>query len=143
MKKVLIINSNFYQEISKKLLDGCLKILNSKSVDYDIVETLGALEIPATLAIMHNENKYDGYIALGCVIRGETTHYDHVCLESIRGINQLAINHKLALGNGIITVENKKQAFDRITSNNNKGSFAAKACLQMIEIKKNNHISCS
>ena len=86
--------------------------------------------------MLHDESKYDGYIVLGCVIRGETTHYDYVCLESIRGVNQIAIDHKLAVGNGIITVENQKQALDRIAENNNKGAFAAKACLQMIEIKK-------
>jgi len=137
MKKILIINSNFYKDISSGLLEGCIEILKSLSIDFDISTTLGSFEIPAALSILHNEDKYDGYIVLGCVIRGETTHYDHICLESIRGINNLAIKYKLALGNGIITVENKQQALDRIKKDNNKGSFAAQACLQMIEIKKN------
>jgi 6,7-dimethyl-8-ribityllumazine synthase len=139
MKKILIINSSFYQKISEELLKGCQRVLEKNSVEFDTIEILGAFEIPATLAILRNDSKYKGYIALGCVIRGDTTHYDYVCLESIRGINQLAIDYKLAVGNGIITVENEQQALDRVADNNNKGAFAAEACLQMIEIKKTDH----
>jgi 6,7-dimethyl-8-ribityllumazine synthase len=135
MKKILIIQSNFYGTISEGLLKGCLKVLESESIKYDIKTTLGAFELPAALSILNDSKKYEGYIILGCVIRGETSHYDYVCNESIRGINQLAIDKKLAIGNGIITVENKKQALERIKDDNNKGDFAAKACLQMIEIK--------
>ena len=83
------------------------------------------------------QNEVAGYVTLGCVIRGETTHYDYVCLESARGINKLAIKHQLAIGYGIITVENKEQAIARADVNQkNKGGFASQACIEMIKIKE-------
>ena len=135
--KILIINSTFYEKISQRLLDGCIREIEKHKYDYEIIETIGAFEIPATISILENDN-YSGYIALGCIIRGETSHYDHVANEAIRGINELAIKRKLAIGNGIITVENQKQALERSDFNNkNKGTFATQACIKMIDIKKN------
>lgn len=137
MAKILIIQADFYKEISSLLLEGATKQIIEAGYQYEIITVLGAFEIPAVISFAKDTNKYDGYVALGCVIRGETTHYDYVCLESARGLNELAINHKLAIGYGIITVENEEQAIARADiKKKDKGGFAAKACLEMIKIKK-------
>jgi len=138
MNKILIIQSIFYKEISKMLLEATIEELqNQEEVEYEIINVPGALEIPATIAMANETNKYDGFIALGCVIKGQTTHYDYVCQESARGLNDLAINHKLAIANGILTVENEEQGLERADKNKrNKGGFVAKACIEMIKIKK-------
>jgi 6,7-dimethyl-8-ribityllumazine synthase len=134
--KILIIQANFYQNISKMLLAGTIKELEKQNCQYEIIDVLGTFEIPAAIAIASQNNKYSGYIALGCVIRGETTHYDYVCLESARGLNELAFKNGLAIGYGIITCENEEQAIARADMlQKNKGGFAAMACLRMIEIK--------
>lgn len=134
--KILVIQANFYQNISKMLLTGAIKELENQNFQYEIIDVFGAFEIPATIAFAAQSNKYDGYVALGCVIRGETSHYDYVCLESARGLNELAFKNYLAIGYGIITCENEKQAIVRADIlQKNKGGFAAKACLRMIEIK--------
>lgn len=137
-KKILIIDARFYEEISDALLAGAIAVLKKASVSYDHISVPGALEIPAAISIAHASAhyQYDGYIALGCVIRGETTHYDTVCNESARGLNDLALQHQLAIGNGILTVENEEQAMKRADSKRlNKGGSAAEACLRMIELQ--------
>ena len=136
MQKILIIQAPYYKKISQMLLDGASRALKSENVEFDIIEVAGALEIPAAIAIAKDNKKYTGFIALGCVIRGETSHYDYVCQESAHGLNLLAINHQIAIGNGIITVENEDQAIARADpKQKNKGGFAVKACLQMIKLK--------
>ena len=96
----------------------------------------GVFEIPAVIAFAKDSKKYEGYLALGCVIRGETTHYDYVCLESARGLNDLAIKEKLAIGYGILTVENEAQAIVRADpKQKDKGGFSANACIEMIKLK--------
>ncbi len=136
-EKILIIQANFYQNISKMLLEGAIVELEKQNYQYDIIDIFGAFEIPATIAFAALSQQYQGYVALGCVIRGETTHYDYVCLESARGLNDLAFKQGLAIGYGIITCENQQQAVCRADKNQkNKGGFAVKACLKMIEIKK-------
>jgi 6,7-dimethyl-8-ribityllumazine synthase len=137
MAKILIVQANFYDHISKMLLEGAAEELKKQNYQYDIIDVLGAFEIPATISLASKANKYDGYIALGCVIRGETTHYDYVCLESARGLNELGYKNGLAIGYGIITCENEQQALTRADiKQKDKGGFAAKACLRMIEIKQ-------
>jgi len=134
--KILIIQANFYQHISKMLLAGAIKELEEQNYQYEIIDVPGVFEIPATIAIASQSAVYGGYVALGCVIRGETTHYDYVCLESARGLNELACKHCLAIGYGIVTCENELQAIVRADIlQKNKGGFAAMACLRMIEIK--------
>lgn len=136
MQKILIIQAPYYKKISQMLLDGASRALKSKNIEFDVIEVAGALEIPAAIAIAKDNKKYTGFIALGCVIRGETSHYDYVCQESAHGLNLLAINHHLAIGNGIITVENEDQAIVRADpKQKNKGGFSVQACLQMIELK--------
>ncbi len=139
--KIIIVQATFYQDISKMLLEGAIAKIKENGYDYETVTVPGAFEIPTTIAIIAKSKKYQneivGYVALGCVIRGETTHYDYVCLESARGINKLAIKYQLPIGYGIITVENKEQAIARADINQkNKGGFASQACIEMIKIKE-------
>ena len=137
MSKILIIEAVFYKDIATKLRQGAEVALRKQKTEYDIESVPGALEIPAALnfALESSEN-YDAYIVLGCVIRGETSHYDIVCNESTRGVYDLVLRHKLALGNGILTVENKDQAMELADpSRKNNGCDAAKATLHMLALK--------
>ncbi|MFT6332923.1 MAG: 6,7-dimethyl-8-ribityllumazine synthase [Lentimonas sp.] len=137
MQKILIIQAPYYQEISKMLLSGTEKQLKKSGFEYEIIDVLGAFEIPTAIAFAEKSGKYQGYIALGCVIRGETTHYDYVCQESARGLNELGFKEHLAIGYGIVTCENEAQAIARADEKQkDKGGFAALACLKMIELKK-------
>ena len=118
------------------MLEGAIYELEKSNKEYQVIDVPGALEIPSTISILNESKKYDAFIALGCVIRGQTTHYDYVCQESAHGLSLLAINHKIAIGNGILTVENEEQAIARADKDQkNKGGFAAKTCIRMIEIK--------
>ena len=137
MKKILIVQAVFYQKISAMLLEGATKKITDLGFEYDIVTLPGAFEIAAAIAFAETSKKYVGYVALGCVIRGETTHYDYVCLESARGLNELAFKEKLAIGYGIITTENEAQAIERADPNKkDKGGFAANACVEMVKFKE-------
>ncbi|AQX18285.1 6,7-dimethyl-8-ribityllumazine synthase [Bartonella sp. CDC_skunk] len=137
--RVLIVEARFYDEISDSLLAGAVSVLQKAEVSYDIITVPGALEIPCaiTLAEKNNEIYYDGYIALGCVIRGETYHFEIVADNSCRALMDLTVYQQLAIGNGILTVENELQAWERVRNDEkNKGGFAAKAALCMIALKK-------
>lgn len=138
MKKILIIQATFYQHISKLLLEGATKKITDLGYEFEIITVPGALEIPAVISLAKDSGKYAGYVALGCVIRGETSHYDIVAGESARGLSELAIEKKLSIGNGILTVENEAQALVRADpAKKDKGGFAAMACVEMIKIKEN------
>lgn len=135
MKKILIISAGFYKDYESMLLQGAKEEL--KGADVEILAVPGCFEIPAALCMAIKSNAYDGFVALGCVIRGETTHYDYVCGESARGINHLAMKYQVPVGYGIITAENDEQAFVRAdTKQKNVGGRAASACLAMISIKE-------
>jgi 6,7-dimethyl-8-ribityllumazine synthase len=141
---ILIVEARFYEEISDELAKGAIAALKKAGVTYDRLAVPGAFEIPAAIRMairaMHfhpHRRRYDGYVALGCVIRGETTHYDYVCQESARGLQNLALEFTLALGYGILTVENESQAWERArVDRKDKGGDAARACLAMIEAKR-------
>jgi len=135
--KILVIEARFYDKISDALLEGALDVLQKAKVEITKVTVPGALEIPHVISMAEAAKKgFDGYIALGCVIRGETTHYDYVCQESARAIMDLAVDKQLAIGNGIITVENEDQAWARASKDKkDKGGFAANATLKMIKIR--------
>jgi len=135
--KILVIEARFYDKISDALLEGALDALQKAKADITKVTVPGALEIPHVISMAEASNAgFDGYVALGCVIRGETTHYDYVCSESARAIMDLAVNQQLAIGNGIITVENEDQAWARASKDKkDKGGFAANAALKMIKIR--------
>lgn len=135
--KILIARACFYTDIADMLLAGAADALASDGVEYVLVDVPGAFEIPATIRLALNSGEYDGYIALGCVIRGETTHYDYVCAESAHGLQQLALEHGAAIGYGILTTETMEQAEERANpTKGNKGRDAAEACLRMIELRK-------
>ncbi|WP_017930407.1 6,7-dimethyl-8-ribityllumazine synthase [Robiginitomaculum antarcticum] len=142
MTKILVVEARFYEDYSDMLLEGALDVLQAAKAHITKVTVPGALEIPHVISMAEaaqknkKEGGFDGYVALGCVIRGETSHYDYVCEQSARAIMDLAVNQQLAIGNGIITVENDKQAKARADkTKKDKGGFAANACLKMIKIR--------
>ena len=136
--KILVIEARYYTALSDALLEGALDVLQRAKAEITKVTVPGALEIPHVISMAEEANSgFDGYVALGCVIRGETTHYDYVCGESARAIMDLAVNQQLAIGNGIITVENEDQAWARAKKDKkDKGGFAANAALKMIKIRE-------
>jgi len=136
--KILIIEARYYESISEDLLQGAIAKLQASNAEVVKVNVPGALEIPHVISYAEKANSgYDGYVALGCVIRGETTHYDYVCSESARALMDLAVDYQLAIGNGIITVENEAQAIARSKPDQkDKGGFAASACLRMIQLRE-------
>ena len=139
-KKVLIVDANFYQDLAAELVRGAIAELEKIGVSYERLSVPGALEIPGAISLVSQGNDaklFAGYIALGCVIRGETSHYDIVCGESARGLSKLALDRNLVIGNGILTVDNWEQAWARASvSKKNKGRDAAIACLSLFGIKQ-------
>lgn len=135
---ILIVEARFYDDMSDALLDGARRALEGAGVTFDVVTVPGALEIPAAIAFARaGRTIYDGYVALGMVIRGETYHFELVCNESARGLTDLAIAGKLAIGNGIMTVENAEQGWARADRNRkDKGGAAARAALAMIGLRE-------
>ncbi len=139
MAHILIVVADYYQDITDQLVAGATAHFDATGHSYDTLSVPGAFEIPAAIrfASLAKDRLFDGYIALGCVIRGETSHYDYVCGESARGLNELALTHHLAIGYGILTVENKEQALARADmKGKNKGKEAAEACIRMIALKQ-------
>ncbi len=140
MKRVLIIQAVFYKNISEMLLNGAISKLRQLGYEYEVITLMGALEIGPCISMICNSaqaQNYLGYIALGCVIRGETSHYDIVCNNSSNSISYLATKYGLAITNGIITVENENQAIIRADINQkDKGGFCAQACVDLIKIKE-------
>ena len=134
----LIVEARFYGEIADAQLAGAKSALSAAGVSFEHVSVPGALEIPVAIAMAAASQKhFDGYVALGCVIRGETTHYETVCSESVRGLMDLAIAENLAIGNGILTVENEEQAWERADmAQKDKGGDAARAALTLATLRK-------
>jgi len=135
---LLVVDAPYYTELSASLMEGVKEVLDEAGATFDYVTVAGVLEIPAAVAMADASDKhYDGYIVIGCVIRGETTHYEIVSNESARALMDLSVSRLLALGNGIQTVENEAQAWARAKkSDKNKGGGAAEAALGMIELKR-------
>ncbi len=135
--RVLIVEARFYADIADELVRGALAALDAAGAAHERIAVPGAFEVPAAIGFAIDGGKYDGYVALGCVIRGETTHYDYVCGESARGINHLAITRGAAIGYGILTCDSRDQAWARAAvDGRNKGRDAAEACLAMIALKR-------
>jgi 6,7-dimethyl-8-ribityllumazine synthase len=140
--RALIVEARFYDDIQDALLEGAAAELKAAGVGYDVITVPGALEIPAAIAIAidaaeKNGKPYDAAVALGCVVRGETIHFEIVSMESSRGLMDLAVNRRFPLGNGIITVNTEEQAWARARANDlNKGGDAARAALAMLRIKR-------
>ena len=140
-RKVLIIISKYYKDISENLLKSAETFLEENSILFDVIEVPGALEIPQVLNFQFNISNnirfaYEGYIALGCVIKGETYHFEIVSNETNRGLMDIALKYSCPLGNGIITAYNYEQALKRSFE---KGSEAASACYEVIKIKNYNN----
>lgn len=144
---ILIIKSTYYEDVSDLLETGATAELNKVDAEFDIITVPGTLEIPIALSMAIDSDLlsyesldgcYHGCIALGCVIRGETSHYDIVTQESARSLLDIATSHKIPFGNGILTVENKDQALVRADMRHgDKGGAAARACLSLIKHKNN------
>lgn len=145
---VLIVEARFYEDIADELAKGAVAELEDAGATLERVAVPGAFEIPAAIRMAvrsmdfaSGRRRFDGYVALGCVIRGETSHYDYVCGESARKLQDLACDHTLAVGYGILTCENRDQAWERAAvSRKNKGGEAARACLTMLDLKRRFHL---
>ena len=140
--RALIVEARFYDDIQDALLEGAVAELTAAGLSYDVLTVPGALEIPATIAIAldaaaNSGKPYDAAIALGCVIRGDTIHFEIVSGESSRALMDLSVNRQLPLGNGILTVNTEAQAWARArVSELNKGGDAARAALAVLRIKR-------
>lgn len=139
---ILIVEARFYDALSDALLHGAKAALDDVGATYDVVTVMGALEIPAAISFALDAEagggtEYDGYVALGTVIRGETYHFEIVANESSRALTDLSVSESIAIGNGILTVENEEQAWARAKrSEKDKGGFAARAALTMIDLQR-------
>jgi 6,7-dimethyl-8-ribityllumazine synthase len=142
---ILVVEGRFYHHISDQLIIGAEMTLREQGATWEVMMVPGALEIPQVLSVaieagMFSEtaaNPFHGFVALGCVIRGETSHYEIVAGESARALMSLATTHSIPLGNGILTVENEEQAIARAAVNGkNKGRDAVEACLEVLRVKR-------
>lgn len=141
--RILIVEARFYDDLADEMLKAAADVITAHGAEYDVVSVPGALEIPGAIAIAEEGGqgpagkRYDGYVALGTVIRGETYHFEIVSNESARGIMDLTVGKRLAVGNGILTVEDEDQAWARAkASEGDKGGGAARAALAMIGLKR-------
>ncbi|MDS9468014.1 6,7-dimethyl-8-ribityllumazine synthase [Paracoccus sp. MBLB3053] len=134
--RLLIVVAPYYRAIADAMIEGAKAVATEAGASVDLVEVPGALEVPTAIGLAASRSLYDGYVALGCVIRGETTHYDTVCNDSSRGITLLGLQGH-CIGNGILTVENYEQAEVRAEPHGqNKGGGAAAAALHLIALKR-------
>ncbi|MDF1802692.1 6,7-dimethyl-8-ribityllumazine synthase [Thalassovita sp.] len=134
--KILIVVSPYYKDLADNMISGAQAEIEAAGGTWDLIEVPGALEIPTAIGIAERMSNFDGYVALGCVIRGETTHYETVCNDSSRAIQLLGLQG-LCIGNGILTVENRKQAEVRADpADQNKGGGAAAAALHLVALSR-------
>jgi 6,7-dimethyl-8-ribityllumazine synthase len=134
--RLLIVVAPYYRDIADNLVAGARAMAQACGAETDLVEVPGALEIPTAIGLADRLAEYDGYVALGCIIRGETTHYDTVCNDSSRGLMLLGLEG-LCIGNGILTVENRDQAVVRADpAGQDKGGGAAAAALHLIALSR-------
>lgn len=134
--KLLIVVAPYYKDIADNLVAGARAVAAACGAEAEVIEVPGALEVPSAISMAERLADYDGYVALGCVIRGETTHYDTVCNDSSRAISMMGLQG-LCIGNGILTVENRPQAEVRADpAGQNKGGGAAAAALHLIALSR-------
>ncbi len=137
MPHLLIVNAEFYAELADALAHGAVRALEAAGATREEIRVPGALEITPVIRYAIESKKYDGFVALGCVIRGETTHYQIVSEESARGLTWLMVEHAACIGNGVLTVENEEQAWERADpKRGDKGGAAARAALALIAVKR-------
>src|SRR3990172_3219215 len=142
-RSVLIIEARFYEDISDELARGAIHTLEASNMSFELLSVPGALEIPLALSLalangfVGKAGRHRGCIALGCVIRGETAHYEIVARESAAGLHQLAVEHAVPIGNGILTCDSREQAWARASvDGRNKGAHAAEACLSLMDLER-------
>ncbi len=143
-RPVLIVESPYYKDIADELAKGVISELDKHGVPYKRISVPGVFEIPAavrfsirSMEVRSASIRYAGYIALGCVIRGETDHYDYICREASHALMQMTLDYSIAFGFGVLTCENYEQAWERAcVDKKNKGKDAAEACLRMMELKE-------
>jgi 6,7-dimethyl-8-ribityllumazine synthase len=135
---ILVVEAPYYGHIADLLRRGATEALAAAGATHESIQVPGSFEIPAAIALaVRATDRFDGYVALGCVIRGETTHYDHICAESARGLQDLAVHRGLAIGYGILTCENEAQALARAApEGRNHAGAAVRACLAIVELKR-------
>lgn len=139
---ILVVEARFHDGLADALLDGATSALKEAGATFDVITVPGALEIPAVISMAldaadEGGTDYDGYVALGTVIRGDTYHFDIVANESSRALMDLSVEESLAIGNGILTTENEEQAWTRAKkSEGDKGGFAARAALTMVAVRE-------
>lgn len=147
--RILIAEARFYEDIADQLAAGAVSVLDEAGASYERLVVPGVFEIPAAIrfAIRSMEVRaapegcYGGFIVLGCVIRGETDHYEHICRTASQAVMDIAVTYSVAMGFGILTCENHEQAWERAAvDRKNKGAEAARACLRMMELKKILHL---
>ncbi|MFW2831465.1 6,7-dimethyl-8-ribityllumazine synthase [Sphingomonas sp. ID0503] len=135
MARLLIVEARFYDHLNDLLIEGARAAIEAAGHHVDVVTVPGALEVPAAIAMAAETGRYEGFVALGVIIRGETYHFEVVSNESARGIMALTLDG-IAIGNGILTVENEAQALTRARANEkDKGGDAARAALAMMALK--------
>lgn len=136
--RILIVVSYYYRDIATQLVDGAKAAIEAAGATHDLMEVPGAFELPTAISWRAKAGRaYDGYVALGCVVRGETSHYDYVCGESARALMDLGVRDGIAIGYGILTVENLDQAAARADpAKRDKGGEAARACLALVSIRR-------
>ena len=132
---VLMVEARFYDDIADQLADGAIKVLNDAAYEVERIAVPGVFEIPAAVQVAWLSGKFAGCVTVGCVIRGETDHYDHICREVSRALMDHSLDHAMPLGFGVLTCENRDQAWVRAdTQQRNIGGRAGEACLRMIDI---------
>ena len=147
-RHILIVEARYYHDIGEELLRGATQALESNGATWERVQVPGALEIPAAIQMAVRSldfyalrRRADGYISLGCVVRGATSHYDHVCESATHKLQDLVCHYTLAHGFGLLTCETYEQAWERAAvDQRDKGGEAARACLQMIDVKQQFHL---
>ncbi len=141
---ILIVEGRFYEDIADELAKGATAVLDQAGMPYERLSVPGAFEVPAavrfalrSMEVGSESAHYAGFIALGCVIRGETDHYEHICREASRALMDLSVTYTVALGFGILTCDTYEQARARAAVDQaNKGATAARTCLKMMDLKK-------
>ena len=135
---ILVVRAPYDPGIVDGLRDGAASLLDRAGATHDLLDVAGALELAATIRFaVGGYRRYDGYVALGCVVEGETDHYEHVCREAMSGLTQVALQLALCVGNGLLTVSTHTQAVDRSGADgHNKGAEAAAACLLQIAARR-------
>ncbi len=136
--RVLVVRAPYYTAVVDGLRDGALRILGAARAESEVIDVAGALELAAAIGFAaRRRGRFDAYVALGCVVRGETDHYEHVCREAMAALTRVALDHSLCLGNGLLTVANEAQALARAGADgHNKGAEAAAAALRQLAVAR-------